>query len=245
MTQLDKIKRAKMYMDKLANGINPIDDTAVPDEDIINSVRLSRCFFFVSDILRQVIDSGGLVSSAEAKEPKKQPFFLPYEKRALFPFSETPVTASEIAKRLNDLADQKAMKKITYATVTSWLLEVGALRLAALASGKERKYPTSEGVKLGITEEERTGAQGPYHVVVYDTQAQHFILDNLDAILESERSKTEMQGMPWTQAHDDCLRDLYEKDVPLSEIAVSLKRNKSSVRARLKKLGLLEKSTDI
>ena len=40
MTELEKIERAKTYMEKLANGINPIDDTMVPDEDIINNVRL-------------------------------------------------------------------------------------------------------------------------------------------------------------------------------------------------------------
>lgn len=55
MTELEKIERAKMYMDKLANGINPIDDTMAPDDDLINNVRLSRCFFFVSDVLRQVM----------------------------------------------------------------------------------------------------------------------------------------------------------------------------------------------
>lgn len=52
MEELEKIEWAKTYMDKLANGINPIDDTIAPDEDIINNVRLSRCFFFVSDVLR-------------------------------------------------------------------------------------------------------------------------------------------------------------------------------------------------
>lgn len=42
MTELEKIERAKMYMDKLANGINPIDDTMAPDDDLINNVRLPR-----------------------------------------------------------------------------------------------------------------------------------------------------------------------------------------------------------
>ena len=65
MTELEKIERAKMYMDKLANGINPIDDTVVPDDDLINNVRLSRCFFFVSDVLRQVIENGGTHGRAE------------------------------------------------------------------------------------------------------------------------------------------------------------------------------------
>ena len=50
MTELEKIEYAKSFIDKLANGINPLDDTPVPDGDIANNVRLSRCFFFVSEI---------------------------------------------------------------------------------------------------------------------------------------------------------------------------------------------------
>ena len=71
MTELEKIERAKMYMDKLANGINPIDDTMAPDDDLINNVRLSRCFFFVSDVLRQVIENGG-TKTAVNKKPRKE-----------------------------------------------------------------------------------------------------------------------------------------------------------------------------
>ena len=40
MTELEKMKRAKMYMEKLANGINPIDDSPVPDGDTVNNVRI-------------------------------------------------------------------------------------------------------------------------------------------------------------------------------------------------------------
>ena len=38
MTELEKMQRAKMYIDKLANGINPIDDRPAADSDIINNV---------------------------------------------------------------------------------------------------------------------------------------------------------------------------------------------------------------
>ena len=58
MTELEKIAYAKSFIDKLANGINPVDDTPIPEGDIANNVRLSRCFFYVSDILRQVIENG-------------------------------------------------------------------------------------------------------------------------------------------------------------------------------------------
>ena len=53
MTELEKIEYAKSFIDKLANGVNPLDNSVIPDGEIVNNVRLSRCFFYVSDILRQ------------------------------------------------------------------------------------------------------------------------------------------------------------------------------------------------
>lgn len=73
MTELETLERAKMYMEKLANGINPIDGSVIPDENIVNNVRLSRCFFYVSDVLRQVIENGGVTPQ---KKIKKEPFSL-------------------------------------------------------------------------------------------------------------------------------------------------------------------------
>jgi len=74
MTELEKIAYAKSFIDKLANGVNPIDDSTIPDSDMVNNVRLSRCFFYVSDILRQVIENGGITPAPIVKEkkPKKQ-----------------------------------------------------------------------------------------------------------------------------------------------------------------------------
>lgn len=57
ITELDKIIRAKMYMDKLANGFDPITDTELPDDTMLNNIRLMRCFY-ISDILKQVIENG-------------------------------------------------------------------------------------------------------------------------------------------------------------------------------------------
>ena len=129
MTELEKIERARMYIDKLANGINPIDDTVVPDGDIINNVRLSRCLFFVSDVLRQVIENGGMRSAADRK-PKKRPLEIPFEKRSQFAYSETPIPASEIAKRINTLAGNDTMQKLTYSGILAWLTEIGMMEWA-------------------------------------------------------------------------------------------------------------------
>ena len=60
MTEVEKIAYTRMYIEKLANGINPLTDQAVPDTDLINNVRISRCLFYVSDLLRQLEDQGGI-----------------------------------------------------------------------------------------------------------------------------------------------------------------------------------------
>lgn len=53
-TELETMKHAKEYIDKLANGIDPFTDKPVPDGDIINNVKLSRCFFYISGILERL-----------------------------------------------------------------------------------------------------------------------------------------------------------------------------------------------
>ena len=62
MTELERIAYAKSFIDKLANGINPLEDTPIPEDDIVNNVRLSRCFFYVSDLLRQVYDDRSVLA---------------------------------------------------------------------------------------------------------------------------------------------------------------------------------------
>lgn len=79
---------------------------------------------------------------------------------------------------------------------------------------------------------------GTYHVVVYKPAAQSFILDNLEAIVESEGSRPENQGKPWSQEDDHCLREQYARGTPVNESAAALKRSGSAIRACLKKLGL-------
>lgn len=236
MTELETMERAKMYMEKLANGINPIDGSMIPDEDVVNNVRLSRCFFYVADVLGQVIDNGG---TAPQEKIKKEPFSLSVEKRREFAFSDVPITISEFVKRINDLTTSENMTKLTTTVVMDWLVSIEALSVESTATGHLAKRPTAHGTTLGIGVDNRVGMNGPYSVVVYDRAAQEFLLDNLDAALDMHYAKTENQGHPWSVEHDQCLRELYQKGVDIKEIAATLKRNRSAIRARIKKLNLL------
>jgi hypothetical protein len=181
MTELEKIAYAKTYVDQLANGLDPLTGQAVPDSEIINNVRVSRCLFYVSDVLRQILENGGF-PRREAKAVKA-PFQLDYEARKGFCYSAVPLTISELGKRINALIQPETMKKLNYKYILDWLTESGFLKFVPGTNGKMARVPTERGTELGIAVKQRQGSMGTYTAVVYDKAAQQFILDNLDAAI--------------------------------------------------------------
>ena len=202
MKELEKIAYAKSFIDKLANGINPLDDTPIPDDDIANNVRLSRCFFYVSDILRQVYENGGVT---KPKRAPKIPFAVTLEQLEKFEYSEEPIPVSEIAKRIYAMANNENMEKVSYRQINQWLLNIGMLYLHDFGGKKPVKRPTEEGNQIGIIVETRMGRYGEYQVVLYNEDAQRFILDNLEAIAltEAKRRKSYEAGVNDSEESDD------------------------------------------
>lgn len=236
MTELETIARAKMYIDKLANGINPLDDTAVAENDIVNNVRISRCLFFVSDTLRRVLENGGV---GVASRVKKNKFKITAEELEKFAFSDRPITISEITKRINDIADTENSTKLSHNTITSWLSEIGMLKEMINTAGKKSKRPTAEGAELGIFVKEVTSQNGTFNVVFYNKSAQKFIVDNIPSVIENHSDKTieENQGLPWTDEQQQQLVEMFRQNASINEIASALNRSCGGIRARLKKLG--------
>ena len=193
MTELEKIQYAKYFIDKLANGINPIDNTLVPEDELINNIRISRCMFFVSDILRQVIDNGGINNGGIKKKPNKNrmPFSITDEQLSKYPFSDAPIPISQITERINTLIDTETMKPISYKAITQWLMSIELLKEDISHDGKKVKCPTEKAHSFGIFVEERQGQNGTYHVVLYDKKAQEFIIDNMQVILNCDRTENE------------------------------------------------------
>lgn len=187
MTELEKMQRAKVYIDKLANGIDPLSDTQVSNDDVINQVEVSRCLFYVSDVLRKLIENGGFNENSHKTE--KQAFFVTPEELSNYKIERTPIPVSEIAKRINDLVDPDAVTKLEYSSITSFLLQSGFLVEYEYSEGRKTKIPTGSGKSIGISREERLGQYGPYYVTVYNSEAQQFILDNINAIIEINASK--------------------------------------------------------
>ena len=184
MTEIEIIARAQMYMDKLAKGVNPLTDTEVPENDVINNVRISRCLFYVSGILKQIVDNKGkfAVEMSDREEYSVTP-----EQAAKFVYSPSALTITEITKRLNDIADTLRVQELKRGILSDWLTEKGMLS-DVVVNDKVRKTPTPAGRNIGIVTEERTNQYGASYVgVFYNTDAQHFIVDNIGSIIEMNR----------------------------------------------------------
>lgn len=184
MAEVEKLRKVKQCIDSLAEGLNPLTGQPLPEGDIVNDVRVSRSLFLASAFLQEQIQG-----TTAKKNGKKQAFRLSLEEREQVEFSSQPIPASELARRMNDAVGAQDCKKISYRQITDWLVKVGMLKLVENTTGTQRRRPTDSGEKLGISVDNRVGQYGPYQVVLYSEGAQHFIVDNVDAIVAFTASK--------------------------------------------------------
>lgn len=100
--------------------MNPIDGSILPDSDIVNNVHISRCLFFVSNLLEEM----------GKKKPSQQ---KQYESE----FQLTPEAASKVyiaertgiatfVKEINKVIPDN-MKPLAASKVTQWLVSAGYL----------------------------------------------------------------------------------------------------------------------
>ena len=182
MTELEKLKHAKDYMDKLSNGIDPVSDEVLPEDTVLNNVDLSRCFFYLSDVLRKLIENNDFVVRQYPKKTQLTPFALPDDLRTKIEITETPAMIRQFTDRINKLVDETVMQKLKVTALTTWLADNGFL-YEEIISTKKRKRPTKAGEELGIFSELHEGRYGGYLAILYKESAQRHIVSNLDQII--------------------------------------------------------------
>lgn len=184
----DKLIFAQLYISKMADGINPLNDEAVKDDDLINNVHISRCLYFVSDVLRQVIEGE---CSKEKKKVISQFFITDEQRKLLVPFDRY-VFSRDVAERINEVTAENNCKNFTARWILEYLLSIGMLEI-----DNGRKIPTEEGEIFGIKAEIRTDSNNQaYKVNKLSPDVQQFVFDNIDAIINfvtSEQYKEQIR----------------------------------------------------
>lgn len=168
----NKVKVAINWIKSLANGINPIDGSVLSDKDIVNNVHISRCLFYVAELL----DEAGKKESSSAKQYEMD-FNLTTESLSRIYITEK-TSISVFVKGINKVIPNN-MKPLSVSSVTKWLVQNGYLDVVMKSDGHKTKIPTNLGKSIGISSESRIGSNGEYTAVTYDANAQRFILEIL------------------------------------------------------------------
>lgn len=168
----NKLKVAIDWINKLANGMNPLDGSALPDSDIVNNVHISRCLFYVSHVL----EDAGKKTSSRQKQYELEFQLNPEIVSKVYIAERTGIAM--FVKEINKVIPEN-MQPLAASKVTQWLVLVGYLVEQQSSDGHKYKAPTELGTSIGMTSAWRDGSQGQYLAVSYDANAQHFILENL------------------------------------------------------------------
>lgn len=178
MVDLSKLKTAKDWMEKLANGINPLTSEPVKDGDIVNNIHISRCLFFVREMLEK-IETEGTVSNG------KRSFWMTSLEAEKIVISN-PSGIAQFTKTINESIPAD-MKPLSVATVIKWLRNNGYLYEAKKDDKHKTNLPTEKGIKLGITATVQLNPEGKeYKRVLYDISAQKVMLNNIESIALSK-----------------------------------------------------------
>lgn len=192
MTELEVMQRAKMYMDKLARGIDPTTGREVPWDSTLNNPRLGRCFAYVSEVLGRVIDNGGTVG----KVSKTAEFSITPEQLSRVRISDYPVRITELTQNLYQAVNDPQMKQLSTTKITQWLIDRELMVKQTGPEGKSQRIPTQRGLQMGMSTQRRQSRDGEYLAVYYDRRMQLFILDHLSEILADQPRNTDGSTAP-------------------------------------------------
>ncbi len=97
------------------------------------------------------------------------------------------ITISDFVARINELRDEKQMKRLTIKQLTEILLEEGCLE-QRFQNGYTRKCLTEKGREAGIRTEERISSKGnPYEVFLYTEKGQKYLVKLIKRMSEKDR----------------------------------------------------------
>ena len=190
MDRIQKIQKAKSYLEMLASSIDPISQT-VCEDNILKQQPIKNCLLYVSGLLKEIIDNNGEVASYN----EKIDFDINKIDTTLIPVTNRPVNISTLVSGINKQIQNPAMKKFRGTLIKDYLVENGYLEYTKtpVMSYRTNVNLTRKSAEIGIITQnsvDKTTGEIKQQIKL-NKDAQTFILDNLDKIVEfNKKNKT-------------------------------------------------------
>ncbi len=177
------------------------------------------------------------------KKAVKQEFSLLQEEAEKYQYNEYRMV-SEIRDEMDRICERENVKKLPATRLTEILVSEGLIQDEE-QEGRFAKSPTEKGLALGIKTENRLSEKGnPYTILKYSEKIQRMLVEHYkvkDNEEQEERAEYAAAYLPWTDDEDKKLTVGFESgQYSIKELSEKHGRTAGAIRARLKKLGLIE-----
>ena len=181
---LTKLNVAIRYVERIADGCNPVNNIPLEETDVLNNPNIIRCMYFIKEVLEEVRRNDGVISGRKAKAEAMP---LPIEILDEFEYQEDKSITHVLKQIFEPIADSN-VKKISAVKVNALLLEDGYLAEEENpGTGKTRKVVTPQGKELGIYMLEREYNGRVYEAVMYNKNAQEYVVERIRKLAEAEQ----------------------------------------------------------
>ena len=181
---LKRLENAITYIERMALGLNPVNNLPVEESSVLNNPNVIRCMFYVGDVLKAVYDNGGSTAATTSKNRSQTMF--PTEVVEMFTYREDK-GISKLIDQIFEPVKNRGYRKLTGKQVNEKLQKAGFIREVYNEELKKNvKEPTEKGISLGLRLEWKDYRGSRYPVIFYDRRAQEYLIKNLQRIWDKE-----------------------------------------------------------
>lgn len=163
------IAEIQKSIESLANGINPFTGEIAKDDDALNDVKVSRCLFAASDVLKEIL------GAKHAFGVRKHSFIYDEEKNAKIVISHHPINLYQLIGNILYVYGRE--NKLTYYVLVPILLEKGVI--IENPEGRPKVIGSEKGKEFGIVNVRKKSRYGERWQMLFDEKGQRYVISLL------------------------------------------------------------------
>lgn len=181
------LETAIIYVKRLAEGNNPINNQPLEEDTVLNNPNVIRCMYFVREVLEEVFANGGTVQKKETSKRKGNAIkSFPEEILTKFEYKEDKGIVS-LLSQIYEPVKGEGYKRITPQVINKLLAANGYIvEVESEEFRKKIKVPSEKGIAIGMRAERLEYPTGTYISIYYNKQAQEFFVTNFMKLINGE-----------------------------------------------------------
>lgn len=186
---MKKLETAIIYLQRIADGNNPINNMPAEEDAVLNNPNVIRCMYFVKEVLEQVKANNGVIAGPHARRERRSgraEDMFPFEILSKFQYREDK-SINNLLNQIYEPMEDKTIRKLSGKRINEWLMAYGYVQEVYNEELKGNiKVPTEKGVAIGLRSERVEYPNNIYYSIIYNRNAQEFLVRNIEKFINGE-----------------------------------------------------------